>query len=74
MITANKNPRTIRLVISSLQSRANISNMLSKEAEMLLLGHLARTFGSKMMDSLDNPPSFTKTIFRVLELMESYFK
>lgn len=74
MITGNKNPRTVRLVLSSLQSRTNISNMLSKEAEMLLLGHLARTFGPKMIDSLDNPPSFTKTIFRLLELMESYFK
>lgn len=48
--------------------------MLSKEAEMLLIGHMARTFGSKLIDSLDNPPSFTKTIFRVLELMEGYFK
>lgn len=74
MITGNKNSRTVRLVLSSLQSRTNISNMLSKEAEMLLLGHLARTFGPKMIDSLDNPPSFTKTIFRLLELMESYFK
>lgn len=74
MITANRNPRTVRLVISMLHGRANISNMLSKEAEMLLLGHLARTFGPKMIDSLDSPPSFTKTVFRVLELMESYFK
>lgn len=41
---------------------------------MLLLGHLARTFGTKLIDTLDNPPSFTKTIFRLLELMESYFK
>lgn len=41
---------------------------------MLLIGHMARTFGPKMIDSLDNPPSFTKTTFRVLELMESYFK
>lgn len=64
----------MRLVFSMLQSRSNISNVLSKEAEMLLLGHLARTFGPKLMDSLDNPPSFTKSIFRMLEIVQSYFK
>ncbi len=57
-----------------LQSRANISNVLSKEAEMLLLGHLARTFGPKLVDSLDNPPSFTKSVFRMVELVQTYFR
>lgn len=74
MISANRNPRTVRLVLTLLHGRINVSNILSKEAEMLLLGHLARTFGSKLIDSLDNPPSFTKTVFRLLDLMGSYFK
>jgi hypothetical protein len=66
--------KIVRLVISLLQSRTTISSILGKESEMLLLGHLAKTFGTKLIDTLDNPPSFTKTVFRLLELMESYFK
>jgi hypothetical protein len=57
-----------------LQSRTNISNVLSKEAEMLLLGHLARTFGPKLIDSLDSPPNFTKTVYRLVELVQTYFR
>lgn len=74
MISKNRTPRTVRLVFSLLQSRISISNILSKEAEMLLLGHLARTFGPKLIDPLDNPASFSKTIFRLIELMENYFR
>jgi hypothetical protein len=74
LISKHRNPKTIRLIFSSLHSRTNISNVLSKEAEILLLGHTARIFGPKLIDSLDNPPSFTKTIFRLLELMQTYFK
>lgn len=48
--------------------------MLSKESEVLILGFLARTFGPKLVDSLDSQPSFTKTVFRLLELLTSYFK
>lgn len=75
MITRYRgDPKIVRLVISLLQSRTTISSILSKESEMLLLGHLAKTFGTKLIDTLDNPPSFTKSVFRLLELMESYFK
>lgn len=74
LISKNRTPRTVRLVFSMLQSRTNISCPQSKEAEMLLLGHLAKIFGNKLCDSLDNPPSFTKAVFRMMDLMIGYFK
>lgn len=73
IITKNKNPRTVRLVLSMLNKSRNISSNLCKEAEILLLGFMIRAFGSKLFDILDKKLSFEKTIYRVLELVLSHF-
>lgn len=74
IITQNKNPRTVRLVLSMLNKSRNVSSNLSKEAEILLLGFMVRVFGSKLLDILDKKNlSFEKAIFRILDLVISYF-
>jgi len=74
MIAKNQNPRTVRLVISMLNRSNRVGNNLSKEADILVIGFLARTFGRNLIDSIDKPPNFFKTINRVLDLTLSYFK
>jgi hypothetical protein len=74
IISKNKNARTVRLVFSMLNRSRNIVSNLSKEAEILLLGFMARAFGSRLLDVLDKKPSFEKASFRLLELVLSYFK
>jgi hypothetical protein len=64
----------VRLVLSMLNKSKNVSGKLSQEAEVLLLGYMARVFGNKLMDVLDKKMSFEKASFRLLELVLSYFK
>jgi len=64
----------VRLVISMLNKTKNVSGTLSQEAEVLLLGYLARVFGNQLMDVLDKKMSFEKASYRLLELVLSYFK
>ena len=64
----------VRLVISMLNKTKNVSGTLSQEAEVLLLGYLARVFGNQLLDVLDRKMSFEKAVYRLLELVLSYFK
>lgn len=57
-----------------LNKTKNVSGTLSQEAEVLLLGYLARVFGNQLMDVLDKKMSFEKAAYRLLELVLSYFK
>lgn len=56
-----------------LNKSKNVSGTLSQEAEVLLLGYMARVFGTKLMDVLDKKMSFEKASFRLLELVLAYF-
>ena len=40
---------------------------------MLLLGYMARVFGTKLLDVLDKKMSYEKASFRLLELVLGYF-
>ena len=74
MITKHKNPRTVRLVLSMLNRSKSVTSNLCREAEILLLGFMARAFGPRLADILDKKLSFEKAVFRLLELVLSYFK
>ena len=74
LINANKSPRMVRLVFSKLNECKRVTSSLSKEAEVLLLGFLARSFGSSLTDSLDDSGNFNKAIYRLLELIQTYFR
>lgn len=62
------------MVLSMLNRSRNVSSNLCKEAEVLLLGFMIRVFGTKLSDVLDKKLSFEKAIYRVLDLVLSYFK
>lgn len=73
LISKNKRPQLIRIVFSMLNEAKRVTNPLSKEAEVLILGYLAKSFGKSLSDPLDKNPSLEKSVFRLLELIQSYF-
>ena len=74
LIMKNRSPRMVRLVISMLNKGNRISPNLSQEAEILLIGFTGKAMGKNLIDVIDNPPSFTKAVYRMLDLILSYFK
>ena len=66
IITNYTEPEYLRLYLSQLCVQTNtLKIQRNKELQVLLLGHVASTFQTSMLDPIDKPPSICKTISRV---------
>ena len=52
--------------------KANTSSA-TKEHEILVISILAQTYKQQLLDPIDKLPSFTKTTFRLVEIIHGYF-
>jgi hypothetical protein len=56
-----------------LKSLKPNSNSGTKEHEILIVSLLAQTYKQNLMDPIDRLPSLLKTVFRLIEILHTYF-
>ena len=60
--------------MSLLCEKHKNSTTSNKELQVLLFGHLARTYKTELLDPLDKPPNLLKTVVRICENIHSFLK
>ena len=74
IIKANDQSYYLRIYLSSICDQKRNSNSGTKEMEVLLLGYIASIFKTNLLDPMDKPPNFIKSVVRVCEGIHAYFK
>lgn len=74
LIKTNNNVKNIRIWLSSLYDYKRPTNKVNNEYEILLIGFLASIYKTAFIDPIDKPPHITKTILKLISLLQNYFK
>ena len=74
LITKNSSPKNIRIWLSSLLDYKRPPNKLNNDYEVLLIGFLATVYKSDFIDPIEKPPHITKTILKLIMLLQNYFR
>ena len=74
LITKNQNTKNIRVWLSSLLDYKRPANKSNNEYEILLIGFLATIYKTNLIDPIEKSPHITKTILKLINLLQNYFK
>ena len=74
IISCNVTTNALRVFLSSLCEYKQSATPTIQECELTLIGHIAIHFKEKLIDPLDKPPNLAKTVLRVLDTVQAYFR
>jgi len=75
IITANTEQKHLRLYLSQLCVQTNVLRITrNRELQVLLLGHVANTYKTSLLDPIDKPASIFKSIARILDQICTHMK
>jgi hypothetical protein len=75
IVSNNTTPANLRMYFSCLAETKKASlGVLSKEAEIHVYGIICQSFGTELLDPLDKPPNLLKSVSRVIDNLQLYYK
>lgn len=74
LITKNQTPKNLRIWLSSLFDYKRPANNSNNEHEVLIIGFLATIYKTNLIDTNERTPHITKTILKIISLLQNYFK
>lgn len=74
LISKNKSPECLRIILSVLSEYKRPINYSSNEQEVLIIGYISSIYKTDLLDPIDKEPTLVKSAYRLCELLQKYFK